>query len=311
MIIILDTFRIIILHFTALKRSTSKTSLYSSRSSLYDRRRRRKGSNCSYAESVASHVRDDMSIGRHTRGYDDEFYSDESDFDGYEKPLSRRDRDRMYRSENDLGRRVKEIATQTLRETATQTGIEEPVTFESKRLVKKKHRSKSLSSSGTQTAKKEKKKKTKSTEKLDEVGKEKGKTGTKRSKSVPDMLQTEEIEKPKPKPKPRPRKSASSASHLDEAVNSGSKENLADPKNPYYPQSEGFVPQARSSSIPSTARISNDGTAWLSHATRSTSRISVPYARSTSGLSRVPGTTAATSSSANDAAPASTESTSA
>ncbi|XP_060589999.1 serine/arginine repetitive matrix protein 1-like isoform X2 [Ruditapes philippinarum] len=225
-----------------LKRSTSKTSLYSSRSSLYDRRRRRKGSNCSYAESVASHVRDDISIGRHTRGYDDEFYSDESDFDGYEKPLSRRDRDRMYRSENDLGRRVKEIATQTLRETATQTGIEDSVIFESKRLVKKKRRSKSLSSSATQTAKKEKKKKTKSTEKLDEVGKEKGKTGTKRSKSVPDMLHTEELEKPKPKPKPRPRKSTSAATNLDETVTSGSTENLADPKNPYYPQSEGFAP---------------------------------------------------------------------
>ncbi|XP_045166186.2 serine/arginine repetitive matrix protein 1-like [Mercenaria mercenaria] len=224
-----------------LKRSTSKTSLYSSRSSLYDRRRRRKGSTCSYGESVASHVRDDMSVGRHSRGYDDEFYSDESDFDGYEKPLSRRDRDRMYRSENDLGRRVKEIATQTLRETATQTGAEDSVTFESKRLVKKKRRSKSVSSSATQTTKK--KKKTKSTERLDEIGKEKGKTGTKRSKSVPDILHSEELEKPKIKPKPKPRKSASAETHLDEIVKSASKENLADPKNTYYPQSEGFVPQ--------------------------------------------------------------------
>lgn len=237
------------LYPSALQRSSSKTSLYSSRSSLYDRRRRRKGSDRSYAGSMVSYIRDDISVGRHTRGYDDEFYSDESDFDGYEKPLSRRDRDRMYRSENDLGRRMKEISTQTLRETATQTGAEQSVVFESKRLVKKKRRSKSLSSAGTQTGKKEKKTKTKSTEKLDEVGKEEGKTGkkrskTKRSKSVPDHLDSVALEEPKPKPKPKPRKSASAATQLDETAKSASTENLADPsKSTYYPQSEGFVPQ--------------------------------------------------------------------
>ncbi|KAL4226149.1 hypothetical protein ACF0H5_014136 [Mactra antiquata] len=223
-----------------LQRASSKTSLYSSRSSLYDRRRRRKGSN---SGSVVSYVRDDMSIGRHSRGYDDEFSTDEDDFDGYEKPLSRRDRSRMYRSENDLGRRVKEIATQTLRETATQTGLFESVTVENKRLVKKKKRSKSVSSSGTQTVKKEKKAKTKSTEKLDEIGTDsKSKASkAKRSKSVPDFTSTEEEEKPKPRPKPKPRKSVSADTHLDEPKKSASQENLA---GAYYPQSEGFAPQA-------------------------------------------------------------------
>lgn len=234
---------------SALQRSSSKTSLYSSRSSLYDRRRRRKGSDRSYAGSVISYgIRDDMSVGRHSRGYDEEFYSDDEDFDGYEKPLTRRDRDRMYRSENDLGRRVREIATQTLRETATQTGADESVTFENKRLVKKKRRSKSVSSSSTQTAaKREKKTKTKSTERLDEIGKVRdkmAKTGTKRSKSVPDFIGSEELERPKIKPKPKPRKSTSADIHLDDNAKSASKENLADTnRNPYYPQSEGFVPQ--------------------------------------------------------------------
>lgn len=188
-----------------------------------------------------------MSVGRHSRGYDEEFYSDDEDLDGYEKPLTRRDRDRMYRSENDLGRRVREIATQTLRETATQTGADESVTFENKRLVKKKRRSKSVSSSGTQTAaKREKKAKTKSTERLDDIGNVKDKTSkaaTKRSKSVPDFIGSEELEKPKIKPKPKPRKSTSADTHLDDNTKSASTENLADPnRNPYYPQSEGFVP---------------------------------------------------------------------
>ena len=242
-----------------MQRTGSKNSLYASRSSLYDRRgRRRKGS---YSESVVSYgsTRDDISVGRHSQVYDS--CSDEDDFDGYEKPLSRRDRERMYRSENDLGRRgMKEISTQTLRETATQTGQNESVVMQPKMLVKKRKRSKSLSTAGTQTSSKKSEEgksrkkgdKESNTETDDETKKKRkskwtrsagGSEGTlkgKRSKSL-DMLGIDDTGKPKTKPKPAPRKSTSA---LKDNI-TGSKENLHDPShndNPYYPQSEGFAP---------------------------------------------------------------------
>lgn len=223
-----------------MQRAGSKNSLYASRSSLYDRRRRRKGS---YSESVVSY-RDDMS-----RGY--RSYSDEEDFDGYEKPLSRRDRDRMYKSDNDLGKRVREISTQTLRETATQTGAGQAVIVQSPKVVKKRRKPRSVSTSGTQTIKKESKSKSRSTERLNEKDSDKPRrTKTKRSKSTNaidamDSESSDKSEKPKPKPKPKPRKSTSADTHLeDQTDNPGSQENTEEPtKNPYYPGSEGYPVQ--------------------------------------------------------------------
>lgn len=237
-----------------LQRASSKNSLYASRSSLYDRRgRRRKGS---YAESVTSYAttRDDMSVQRHSRGYDS--YSDyEEDTDGYEKPLSRQDRNRLYRSENDLGRRNgKEIATQTLRETATQTGTDQAVVMQPKQLVKKKRRAKSVSTAETQTMSKKKGKgrsksvateldsdeKSVKSEMVGNVNKPRKSTlkKTKRSKSVDQLADAARTERPKPKP--RPRKSTTADAHLE--VKSKSASNLADMgMQPYYPQSDGFI----------------------------------------------------------------------
>ena len=262
----------VIWYFSALVRSSSKTSLYASRTSLYDRRgKRRQGS---YSESIAS-TRDDMEVMRHSSGY--HYYSDEDDYDGYERPLSRRDRDRIYKSETDIGRHLKETSTQTLRETATQTGPNETVDVKSKIILKKKKRSRSTSSSGTQTKKHkngkskargsdsdaELKTKIKNTESDTEV-KTKGKKSdtdtkkskglrhvssdseikrkrTKRSKSVDEI----EIKEEKPKPKPKPRKSTSADTHLDDNVHrSASVGNLVGQNQNYsVPQSEGFVPQ--------------------------------------------------------------------
>lgn len=242
-----------------LVRSSSKTSLYASRTSLYDRRgRRRQGS---YSESIAS-TRDDSSIMRHSRGYD--YYSDD-DYDGYEKPLSRRDRDRIYKSETDIGKHVKEISTQTLRETATQTGPNESVDVKTKIIVKKKHRSKSTSSSGTQTKRgkngrkksrgsdsdvevknkadkyndeTDTKKSSKNSKTVDSNSEQKLKK-KKRSKSVDEL----DVKSSKPRPKPRPRKSTGADTILDDKK-SASMENLMG-LNPKLsvPQSDGFVPQ--------------------------------------------------------------------
>jgi len=165
---------------------------------------------------------------------------------------------RMYRSENDLGKRSKEIATQTLRETATQTGDGVAVVVEAKRLVKRKKRSKSVSSAGTQTGKKEKgvTAKSKSIEQLavakdsdsDKEKVKKEKRRTKRSKSMNSLENaaddTDASSKPKPKPKPKPRKSTSADNMLEEKT-STTQENQAPEanSNPYYPGSEGFMPQ--------------------------------------------------------------------
>ncbi|KAH3881102.1 uncharacterized protein LOC127879336 [Dreissena polymorpha] len=243
-----------------LQRASSKSSLYSSRSSLYDRRRRRKGSTGSYVS-----YRDDISVGK---------FSDEEDSDdGYVKPLSRMDKERMYRSDNDLGRRKgKEIATQTLRETATQTGDAVAVSVENKLFfTKKKKRSRNVSSSGTQTTKKDPKEaklRSKSTDQIKEkdkvvtekdkkivednnnviTDKEKKETKnrkTKRAKSV-NALDTEEdeVDMVKPKPKPKPRKSTSANTILDDLPKSASQGNLADPNlNLYNPGMERFQPQ--------------------------------------------------------------------
>ena len=194
-----------ILFLIALQRSSSKTSLYASRSSLYSRRR---GSGRgerfeSCADSLASYAHDDIDYYRRSRrSYND---YDDDDFGGYEKPISRNDRLRMSRSDHDLGRAMKEISTQTLRETATQTGLEESVVVHTKRIVKRRPRSRSLSAMGTQTQKKERTRR--------------------RSKSKEDLATTDDEQtekkkpeiKPKPKPKPKPRKSLVS---VDNAVQS-------------------------------------------------------------------------------------------
>lgn len=185
-----------------LQRSSSKTSLYASRSSLYSRRRGSgRGDRLeSCADSLASYAHDDIDYYRRSRrSYND--YDD--DFGGYEKPISRNDRLRMSRSDHDLGRAMKEISTQTLRETATQTGLEESVVVHTKRIVKRRPRSRSMSAMGTQTHKKERTRR--------------------RSKSKEDLATTDdektEKKKPeiKPKPKPKPRKSLT---NVDNAVQS-------------------------------------------------------------------------------------------
>jgi hypothetical protein len=104
-----------ILFLIALQRSSSKTSLYASRSSLYSRRRESgRGERFeSCADSLASYAHDDIDYYRRSRrSYND---YDDDDFGGYEKPISRNDRLRMSRSDHDLGRAMKEISTQTLR----------------------------------------------------------------------------------------------------------------------------------------------------------------------------------------------------
>lgn len=193
-----------------LQRSSSRTSLYASRSSLYSRRRgstsgRDRTGSC--ADSMASYAHDDIDYYRRShRSYND--YDDE-DFGGYEKPISRNDRLRMSKSDHDLGRAMKEIATQTLRETATQTGLEQSVVVHPKRIVKKRPRSKSMTAMGTQTSKKEKTR-TKSKEDL---------------ASTDDEVDQTESRKPeiKPKPKPKPRKSLTNADSAVQSDNEGLK----------------------------------------------------------------------------------------
>lgn len=134
--------------FPALQRTDSRQSLYASRSSLYGRRRR-KGS---FTSSVGTYARDDMEVYRkRSRDYDDddddEYYDDE---DGYEKPISRREKERMFRSVGDIGRGVTK-STQTLRETATQTGQQEPFKLQPTIVLKKKRKPRSQSVAQTQT----------------------------------------------------------------------------------------------------------------------------------------------------------------
>lgn len=188
-----------------LQRSSSKTSLYASRSSLYSRRRR--AGSC--ADSMVSYAHDDIDFYRNSRRSHTDF-DDEDDFGGYEKPISRNDRLRMSKSDHDLGRAMREISTQTLRETATQTGLEESVTVHTKRVVKRRPRSRSMSAMGTQTQKKEKKKRTKSKQDL--------------AVTTDDELDETEV-KPvvKPKPKPKPRKSLSTVDHAAQSDNEGLK----------------------------------------------------------------------------------------
>ena len=194
-----------------------------------------------------------MSIMTHSRGYDD--YSDDEDYDGYVKPLSRRDRERIYKSETDIGKNLKAVSTQTLRETATQTGPNETVDVKTKIVMKKKRRSRSVSTSGTQT-KKHRNGRTKSSSESSDTDVKRNvrkkpskglktlhsdselKTKTKRSKSV-DEIDHSGV---KAKPKPKPRKST--GTDLDDVKKSASMENLVGPNpNMSVPQSEGFVPQ--------------------------------------------------------------------
>ncbi|KAL5014545.1 hypothetical protein ScPMuIL_008815 [Solemya velum] len=159
-----------------LQRTDSRQSLYASRSSLYGRRRR-KGS---FTSSVGTYARDDMEVYRRSRDYDD---YDDDDGSGYEKPISRREKERMFRSAGDIGRGVTK-STQTLRETATQTGQQEPFTLQPTIVLKKKRKPRSQSVAQTQTTK----------------------------------------TKTKPKPSTRTTKSVSAAVQLDNETRVGSKE---------------------------------------------------------------------------------------
>ncbi|KAL3852368.1 hypothetical protein ACJMK2_016022 [Sinanodonta woodiana] len=203
-----------------LKRSGSKQSLYSSRSSLYDRRGRR-GRKNSYSESLASYAHDDIDMYKHSGRHGSTGTTD--DFDGYERPLSRFDRMRMSKSAGELTYDMREQATQTLRETATQTGHEHSVIFEPKRQVKKKTKVSKVSSSGTQTATKKGGLKIKieksnteneSQERTDlsanETAEVKAEKITKsRSNEEAEPSKAEKKKKPITKPKPKPRKSQS------------------------------------------------------------------------------------------------------
>lgn len=92
----------------ALQRTGSRQSLYASRSSLYGRRGKR--DRASFSESVASYAHDDIDVYRHRRGDDEE------------RQITQRDR--YFKSLGDIhyGGAPKEQSTQTLRETASQTG---------------------------------------------------------------------------------------------------------------------------------------------------------------------------------------------
>ena len=191
-----------------------------------------------------------MSIMTHTRGYDD--YSDD-DYDGYVKPLSRRDKERIYKSETDIGKNLKAVSTQTLRETATQTGPNETVEVKTKIVMKKKRRSRSVSSLGTQTKKHRNGRTKSSSESSDTEVKRtvrkkpsKGlktvhsdselKTKTKRSKSV-DEIDHAGV---KSKPKPKPRKST--GTELDDVKKSASMENLVGPNPQMSVPPQGMYP---------------------------------------------------------------------
>lgn len=196
-----------------LQRTTSRQSLYASRSSLYSRRRR-KGSFTESVVSGSTFAHDDIDYYRRSRGHAD--YDD----DGYVEPISRHENDRMFKSLGDLsGRRADKAtrATQTLRETATQTGQDESVVVHSKRVVQRKRRSKSLSATGTQTTNKKHRSRSKSrtigddSDTGDELKNDK-REKSKSRESVKDMS-----EKPKPKPKPKPRKSQSAVQSESEA----------------------------------------------------------------------------------------------
>ena len=129
----------------ALRRSGSKNSLYASRSSLYNRRRRR-GSVGSVYSAFA---------------HDDMDYRDDQDFDNRSlRSLSRRS-NRAHRSLGDLEHELRESATrstQTLRECATQTGTGFANVTPGKKSVVKRTKPRSTSSSHTQTGAKSKNK---------------------------------------------------------------------------------------------------------------------------------------------------------
>ena len=202
--------------FTALERTTSRQSLYASRSSLYNRRRRKNSFGESIASYAPSYAHDDIDFYKrrsyeNSRDYRD--YEDD-DSDGYVQPISRQEKARMFRSLGDLehDRREKSTtATQTLRETATQTGKDQNVVMSKKRVVQRKRRSKSLSAAGTQTTKKEKSRKDGRGSESDgeTMKKEKRREKAELAKDVADG----EKPKPKPKPKPRPRKSQSTSAN--------------------------------------------------------------------------------------------------
>lgn len=205
-------------YLAALQRTTSRQSLYASRSSLYSRRRRRG----SFTESVVSgstFAHDDIDYYRRSRGHSQVDYDDDYD-DGYVEPISRRDNSRMFKSLGDLnssGRRGEKAtrATQTLRETATQTGEDQSVVMHSKRVVQRKRRSKSLSATGTQTTNRKHRSRSKSRADDSDTGDELKNNKREKSKSRESLKETSD--KPKPKPKPKPRKSHSTAQSETEA----------------------------------------------------------------------------------------------
>lgn len=137
------------------------------------------------------------------------------------EPISRRDNSRMFKSLGDLnssGRRGEKAtrATQTLRETATQTGEDQSVVMHSKRVVQRKRRSKSLSATGTQTTNRKHRSRSKSRADDSDTGDELKNNKREKSKSRESLKETSD--KPKPKPKPKPRKSHSTAQSETEAA---------------------------------------------------------------------------------------------
>ena len=204
---------------------------------MYGRRRRRERRN-SFGESVSTYTRDD------TDAYDDYVI--------HSRPMSRRDKyDRGFKSLGDLEYEMREQSTQTLRETATQTGKGHVVVMNPKRVVNKNPLPRHVRSSSTQTNKKkrkdtetEPKPKSKSvdldTELPDDqnisstLKKKKPTSVSSTAKSVkPKRKQTTDASseagdkpRPKPKPKPKPRRATTNDGSADEACDANSKESF-------------------------------------------------------------------------------------
>ncbi|XP_046357690.2 serine/arginine repetitive matrix protein 1-like isoform X2 [Haliotis rufescens] len=179
-------------NYHPLKRSGSRQSLYASRSSLYGRRGRRERSS-SIGESVMSYTRDDIDA-----------YSDD-DFDN--RRVSRRESMRKgFRSLGDLEYESREISTQTLRETGSQTGKGKLVAPKKGTARKAAARKQSTSSTASKKPRAKKSVSKDEEEKDEQSEPTTPKTRTKSSADKP---------KPQPKPKPAPRKAASAKPQPD------------------------------------------------------------------------------------------------
>ncbi|XP_067684139.1 uncharacterized protein [Haliotis asinina] len=181
-------------NYQPLKRSASRQSLYASRSSLYGRRGRRERSS-SIGESVMSYMHDDIDA-----------YSDD-DFES--RRVSRKESLRKgYRSLGDLEYESREISTQTLRDTGSQTKNGKVVTPKKGTARKAAARKQSTSSTAS---KKPRAKKSVSKDEEEKDEHSEPTTPKTKTKSATDKPKP----KPQPKPKPAPRKSASAKNQPD------------------------------------------------------------------------------------------------